>query len=98
MYEIQLEHDSNLFNTLLDIPNVLGFEHPLYIDSSEFSVVLQYLSLLTSVVRTFREWEYNFDTHTRLESRYVNGKGLGFIAVALLEEEIKQVNYEEMFH
>lgn len=92
MYDIHLEHDSNLFNMLLDIPNVLEFQHPLYIDCEEFSIVLQYLSLIESVVRTFREYEYNFDADTKLESRFINGKGLGFIAHELLDEEIKQVN------
>lgn len=47
-------------------------------------------------MRTYREYEYNFDAETKLESRFVNGKGLGFISNELLDEEIKQVNYRDM--
>lgn len=69
MYEIQLDCDQILFDRLLDLPNELQFTHPLYIDKQEFSVILQYLCVLQSVVRTFREFEYNFDNTTRVETR-----------------------------
>jgi len=41
MYEIDLDCDDTLFDILLNIPNQLSFQHPLYIDCDEFSIVMQ---------------------------------------------------------
>jgi len=55
MVEVCLDCDQTLFDLLLELPQTLQFQHPLYIDCDEFSVVLQYFCLLQSVVRTFRD-------------------------------------------
>jgi len=77
---------------LLNIPVELGFEHTLYLNKDDFSVIMQYLSILESIMRLFKDWEFNFNNLTRVETRYVKGKGLDFLHKDLILEKCKQVN------